>query len=47
MAALEEWPMLDDPRYIHMTQQYASRLCKRTSIVLRKFTKGFIGCKFF
>lgn len=46
MAALEEWPMLDDPRYIHMTQQYASRLCKRTSIVLRKFTKGFIGCKF-
>ena len=46
MAALEPWPSLKDPEYIDFMQQYPSRLCKRTSMVLRKFAHGFIACKF-
>jgi hypothetical protein len=46
MAAQEPWPSLEDPRYIHLSQQYASRLCKRTSMVLRSRAHGFIACKF-
>jgi len=46
MAALEPWPSLNDPEYIDFMQQYPSRLCKRTSRVLRKFAHGFIACKF-
>ncbi len=46
MAAQEPWPSLEDPRYIHLSQQYASKLCKRTSIVLRSRAHGFIACKF-
>jgi hypothetical protein len=46
MAAQEPWPSLEDPRYIHLSQQYASRLCKRSSIVLRSRSHGFIACKF-
>jgi hypothetical protein len=46
MAALEPWPSLHDPEYIDFMQQYPSRLCKRTSRVLRKFAHGFIACKF-
>ena len=44
--AEEPWPSLEDPRYIHLSQQYASRLCKRTSMVLRSRAHGFIACKF-
>ena len=44
--ALEPWPSLKDPEYIDFMQQYPSRLCKRTSMVLRKFAHGFIACKF-
>jgi len=40
-----EWP-LKDPEYIDFMQQYPSRLCKRTHMVLRKFAHGFIACKF-
>lgn len=43
---MEPWPSLEDPRYIHLTQQYASRLCKRTSMVLRSRAHGFVACKF-
>lgn len=46
MAALEPWPSLEDKEFIEFTQQYSSRLCKRSTIVLRKFSKGFIACKF-
>jgi hypothetical protein len=46
MAALEPWPSLHDPEYIDFMQQYPSRLCKRTTMVLRKFAHGFIACKF-
>jgi len=44
--ALEPWPSLNDPEYIDFMQQYPSRLCKRTTMVLRKFAHGFISCKF-
>ena len=46
MAALEPWPSLKDPEFIHFMQQYPSQLCKRTHMVLRKFAHGFIACKF-
>ena len=46
MAALEPWPSLKDPEFIDFMQQYPSRLCKRTHMVLRKFAYGFISCKF-
>lgn len=41
-----EWPSLKDPECIDFMQQYPSRLCKRTTMVLRKFAHGFIACKF-
>ena len=41
-----EWPSLNDPEYIDFMQQYPSRLCKRSHMVLRKFAHGFIACKF-
>ena len=41
-----EWPTLKDPELIDFMQQYPSRLCKRTTMVLRKFAHGFISCKF-
>jgi hypothetical protein len=40
------WPTLNDPEYIDFMQQYPSRLCKRTHMVLRQFAHGFISCKF-
>lgn len=40
------WPTLKDPECIDFMQQYPSRLCKRTTMVLRKFAHGFIACKF-
>ena len=40
-----EWS-LKDPEYMDIMQQYPSRLCKRTHMVLRKFAHGFIACKF-
>ena len=46
MAALEPWPSLKDPEFIDFIQQYPSRLCKGTHMVLRKFAHGFIACKF-
>ena len=46
MAALEPWPSLKDPEFIDFVQQYPSRLCKGTHMVLRKFAHGFISCKF-
>jgi hypothetical protein len=46
MAALEPWPSLDDKEFIDFSQQFTSRLCKRTTMVLRQFEKGFIACKF-
>ena len=41
-----EWPSLKDPEFIDFMQQYPSRLCKRSHMVLRKFAHGFIACKF-
>lgn len=41
-----EWPSLNDPEFMDVMQQYPSRLCKRTHMVLRKFAHGFIACKF-
>lgn len=41
-----EWPSLKDPEFIDFMQQYPSRLCKRSHMVLRKFAHGFISCKF-
>jgi hypothetical protein len=46
MAALESWPSLEDKEFIEFMQQYSSRLCKKTTMVLRQFEKGFIACKF-
>lgn len=46
MAALEPWPSLEDKEFIEFSQQFPSRLCKRTTMVLRQFEKGFIACKF-
>lgn len=46
MAALESWPSLDDKEFIEFSQQFPLRLCKRTTMVLRQFEKGFISCKF-
>jgi hypothetical protein len=46
MASLEPWPSLDDKEFIEFSQQFPSRLCKRTTMVLRQFEKGFIACKF-
>jgi hypothetical protein len=43
---LEPWPSLKDPELIDFMQQYPSRLCKGTHMVLRKFAHGFIACKF-
>ena len=43
---MEPWPSLKDPECIDFMQQYPSRLCKRTHMVLRKFKHGFISCKF-
>ena len=42
----EPWPSLNDPECIDFMQQYPSRLCKRTHMVLRQFKHGFISCKF-
>ena len=41
-----EWPSLKDPELIDFMQQYPSRLCKGTHMVLRQFKHGFISCKF-
>jgi len=41
-----EWPSLHDPEFIHFMQQYPSRLCKGTHIVLRQFSHGVISCKY-
>ena len=35
-----------DKEFIEFSQQFPSRLCKRTTMVLRQFEKGFIACKF-
>ena len=43
---MEPWPSLKDPECIDFMQQYPSRLCKGTHMVLRKFAHGFIACKF-
>ena len=43
---MEAWPTLEDEAFLDFVQQYASRLCKRTTVVLRKFAKGFIACKY-
>lgn len=42
----EPWPSLKDPEFIEFMQQYPSRLCKRTHMVLRHFAHGFIACKY-
>ena len=43
---MEPWPTLNDSEFIDFMQQYPSRLCKGTHMVLRKFKHGFIACKF-